>query len=78
MAGKITGGQWTVLEHLAQAERAAEVVRHTWVPVGGTVDEHAVRALEWVGLCRTVPVEEVLRAGAARPGRGRRRSRRRA
>ncbi|SEQ99371.1 helix-turn-helix domain-containing protein [Streptomyces radiopugnans] len=67
MTGKITGGQWTVLEHLAAAERAAETVRQTWLPVGGPLDERAVRALEWAGLCRTVPAHEVLRAHAARP-----------
>ncbi|MGK5500375.1 DUF6417 family protein [Streptomyces sp. URMC 125] len=69
MTDKITGGQWAVLEHLAAAERAGETVRQTWLPVGGPVDERAVRALEWEGLCRTVPAHEVLRAHAARlPG----------
>ncbi|MFH0246097.1 DUF6417 family protein [Streptomyces sp. HK10] len=67
MTDKITSGQWTVLEHLAAAERAGETVRQTWLPVGGPLEERAVRALEWVGLCRTVPASEVLRAHAARP-----------
>lgn len=71
MVGKITGGQWTVLEHLAQADRSAETVRQTWVPVGGAVDGEAVRVLEWAGLCRTVPAGEVLRVGAFRPARER-------
>jgi len=71
MTGKITGRQWTVLEHLAAADRAADTVRQAWLPVGGTVDEQAVRALEWAGLCRTVPAQEVLRASASRPAQAR-------
>ncbi|SFL68744.1 DUF6417 family protein [Streptomyces pini] len=67
MTDKIIGRQWTVLEHLAAAERAGETVRQTWLPVGGPLEERAVRALEWAGLCRTLPANEVLRAHAARP-----------
>ncbi|MEE1943010.1 hypothetical protein V1L54_26985 [Streptomyces sp. TRM 70361] len=67
MVGKITSGQWTVLEMLARAERAAQTARRTWVPVSGTVDEQAVWALEWAGLGRTTPAEDVLRASATRP-----------
>ncbi|PJE98144.1 hypothetical protein CUT44_08825 [Streptomyces carminius] len=67
MVGKITGGQWAVLERLAEREQAAETVRQTWMPVGGTTEAEAVRALEWAGLCRTVPAEEVLRANSSRP-----------
>ncbi|MFH0246296.1 DUF6417 family protein [Streptomyces sp. HK10] len=67
MTDKITSGQWTVLEHLAAAERAGETVRQTWLPVGGPLEERAVRALEWAGLCRTVPASEVLRTSASRP-----------
>jgi hypothetical protein len=67
MTGKITSGQWAVLERLAEAERVGETVRQTWLPVGGLLDERAVRVLEWAGLCRTVPASEVLRAHASRP-----------
>ncbi|GAA2439133.1 hypothetical protein [Streptomyces macrosporus] len=65
LIGKITGGQWALLEMPAEADRAAETVRRIRVPVGGAVE--AVRVLEWAGLCRTIPAEEMLRAGASRP-----------
>ncbi|GAA3644601.1 DUF6417 family protein [Streptomyces chitinivorans] len=34
-------------------------------------DERVVRAMEWTGLCRTVPAHEVLHAHAARPAEAR-------
>ncbi|MEU4685808.1 DUF6417 family protein [Streptomyces xinghaiensis] len=67
MIGKITDGQWEVLERLAEAERAAETVRQCWIPVGGAVDGHAVRALVWAGLADSAPAEEALLPGAPRP-----------